>query len=111
MATGTNEVTMLVLKCPQCGGELSVARESDRASCAHCGTGVLIIRDRAGRVEGVQEEGGTTKGEEEKKKIAGCALAGVIVSFLATFLIPIIVFGVLAVIFLVFIFVTIWMAK
>jgi ribosomal protein S27AE len=40
------DVKMIVLTCPNCGADLQVSADEDRAQCDHCGGSVLIVNAR-----------------------------------------------------------------
>jgi DNA-directed RNA polymerase subunit RPC12/RpoP len=53
-----NDVRIVALKCPSCGGALRVQAGEDRTRCDHCGSTVLVVDARTGetRVETAEPE-------------------------------------------------------
>ncbi len=52
------DIHVVALKCPNCGGALKVAQGSDRTLCEHCGSTVLIVDARTGetRIDSTEPE-------------------------------------------------------
>jgi len=95
MNEATEDIRVVALKCPNCGGALEVPPGTDRTRCEHCGSTVLIVDPRSGETRLEQALVETPEEAAAKKRmikiILWVVVLAVVVPFIASFLIDIIV--------------------
>ena len=95
------DVRVIALKCPNCGGALRVPEGADRAVCDHCKSTVLVLDGVAGPASPHTSRSTVQLTEEGKKRLLKIVLWGTAISVGLPVLTTILVFIILAVVFLI----------
>jgi LSD1 subclass zinc finger protein len=109
--TETNDVRIIALKCPSCGGALKVSPGSDHVQCEHCGGMVMIVggREKEARIETTAPD--TPEAAAAKRRVIKVALWGTAISFALPIISAVGIIIILGVVFLVLGFVLYGMPK
>jgi DNA-directed RNA polymerase subunit RPC12/RpoP len=101
MMTEDKDVRIIALKCPNCGGELRVPEGTDKALCEHCRSTVLVLNAQP---DGALAGTGTTGvplSEAAKKRVLKIVLWTTAITAGLPILTTVLIFIILAVVFLV----------
>jgi DNA-directed RNA polymerase subunit RPC12/RpoP len=104
-------VKMVVLRCPNCGGELRVEPGTTRARCEHCKTSVLIIDQTKGTANVDRRDVITPEQEEAARRIIKFTLFGTAISVMLPIVITVIVLIIVGLAFLAIGLASIWLVK
>ena len=99
--TEDKDVRIIALKCPNCGGALRVPEGADKALCEHCRSTVLVVDARAGGASPGTSTRTVQFTEEGKKRLLKIVLWGTAITAGLPILTTVLIFIILAVVFLV----------
>jgi hypothetical protein len=95
------DIRIIALKCPNCGGALRVPEGADKALCEHCRSTVLVLDARAGGTSPGTSTRAVQLTEEGKKRLLKIVLWGTAITAGLPVLTTVLIFIILAVVFLV----------
>jgi hypothetical protein len=95
------DVQIIALKCPNCGGALRVPEGTDKALCEHCKSTVLVLNAQAGGTSAGASTAKVPLSEEATKRVLKIVLWGTAITAGLPILTTVLIFIILAVVFLV----------
>jgi ribosomal protein S27AE len=101
-----NDVRIIALKCPSCGGALQARVGEDRVTCDHCGSTVLVVNAGTGETRVERAEPESPEEAAAKKRMIKIVLWVVVLAFVVPTIVSLFIDVIIAVISLVLVYIT-----